>query len=46
MKPTTAYALIWLSVAIPVSVGIIVTKSLVPLWALIIPGCISIKEGD
>ncbi|MCY9377345.1 hypothetical protein MOF34_20290 [Bacillus sp. T17B1] len=37
MKPTTPYAVIWISTALASSVGIIVTKSALPLWALFIP---------
>ncbi|MCO4850563.1 hypothetical protein [Bacillus vallismortis] len=37
MKSTTTYAVIWISTALAASVGIIVTKSALPLWALFIP---------
>lgn len=48
MKVTTAYVLIWCSVALTASVGIFVTKSLWPLWAFLFPSFISIKaeEGE
>ena len=41
MKMTTAYAMIWISVAIAVSVGIVVTGSLEGLWAFLIPAMIT-----
>ncbi len=47
MKITTAYALIWIAVSVGVSVGIIVTKSLAPLWTFIIPALIRVNsEGE
>lgn len=46
MKATTAYATIWLSVAAAVSVGIIVTGTLMPLWALIIPLMVSLTGEE
>jgi hypothetical protein len=46
MKITTAYAFIWISVAIAISVGVYVSKSATPLWALLIPACISVSSGD
>ncbi len=41
-----AYALIWISVAFAISVAIYVTKSAIPLWALIFPGLISFGSGE
>jgi hypothetical protein len=48
MKFTTAYAIIWISCSIAISIGIIVSKSLMPLWAFLIPTLISVesKEGE
>ncbi|MFS1518593.1 hypothetical protein V1503_19330 [Bacillus sp. SCS-151] len=37
MKASTAYAMSWIATVLAVSVGIIITKSAIPLWALIIP---------
>lgn len=45
MKVTTAYALAWISVATTVSIGIVVSKSLIPMWFLLIPACISISSS-
>lgn len=45
MKVTTAYALVWVSCAVAVSVGIVVTGSMAPLFALIIPACMSVSSG-
>lgn len=44
MKATTAYMLIWLAVSLAVSVGIIVTGQLKPLFGLLIPLCITMNE--
>jgi hypothetical protein len=38
--------LTWISTAIAISVAIFVTKSASPLWALLIPACISFSSGD
>lgn len=46
MKSTTAYALIWVSVATAVSVGIITTGYLSALWALFIPAFVSYSGSD
>jgi hypothetical protein len=40
-----AYGLAWLSTGIAVSVAIWVTKSATPLWAMLIPGCLSISNS-
>lgn len=37
MKLTTMYAFIWFATAIAVSVAIIVTGKVTPLWAMFIP---------
>lgn len=36
------YGMIWVATAIAISVGIYVTKSAMPLWAFIFPGCVNI----
>lgn len=46
MRITTAWALAWVSCAVAISVGIIVSKSIIPLWFLIVPLCISIKAEE
>ena len=38
------YGLIWVSVSVAVTTGIIVTHSLWPLWAFLIPACISFND--
>lgn len=43
MQVTTTYALIWISVSFAVSVAIVSTGSLVPLWALLIPTLINLS---
>lgn len=40
-----AYGCIWMATSAAVITVIIVTKSLAPLWALIIPGCISLTSS-
>jgi hypothetical protein len=47
MNIAIAYALIWISVSVAISVGILVTGSLMPLWAFVLPALISVssKEG-
>lgn len=44
MKATTAYALVWLGVGLTISVGMIVSGSLIPLWAFLFPAMISMKD--
>lgn len=46
MKSATAYAMIWISVATAVSVGIIATGNLGALWALFIPAFVSLSGND
>lgn len=46
MKVTTAYAFTWIASAIAISVASYVTKSATPLWALLIPACLSLSHGD
>lgn len=46
MKSTTAYAMIWVSVATAVSVGIITTGSIGALWALFIPAFVSLSGTE
>lgn len=46
MKITTTYALVWISCSAAVIAGIIVMKSLTPLWALLIPTLVSMKTGE
>lgn len=46
MKATTAYAFVWGMVAVAASVGIIVTGSLMPLWAFLIPAGISFSGRE
>ena len=46
MKFYTAYALVWISVAIGVSVAVYTTKSASPLWTFLIPACISYSTKD
>lgn len=41
-----AYAMIWLSVSIAVSVGIYFTRNIHCLWFLLVPSFISIKTGS
>lgn len=41
MKMTTAYALAWISVAFCISIAIIATGKLWPLWLFILPANIS-----
>ncbi|WP_158081709.1 hypothetical protein [Paenibacillus selenitireducens] len=43
MKMTTAYAFIWISCSTAITAGIVVTGSLAPLWALLIPAMISVS---
>lgn len=40
------YALAWLSTGIAVSIAIYITKSASPLWAMLIPCCISIEHKN
>jgi hypothetical protein len=46
MKMTTAYGLVWISIGLAVSVAVFVTKSASPLWAFLIPACISFSHND
>jgi len=46
MSPYTAYALIWVSTGIAVSVAIYVTKSASPLWGLFIPTLVSFIKNN
>lgn len=46
MKLTTVYAMIWISVATAVSVGIIATGNLGALWALLIPAFVGLSVND
>lgn len=46
MKGTTAYAFTWIATAVAISVATYVTKSAIPLWALLIPACLSLSHGD
>ena len=41
-----AYGVMWVSVAIAVSIGIYITKSPVCLWALFVPTFVSLKHPD
>jgi hypothetical protein len=41
VNPFLTMAIVWVSVTVAVSVGIVITQSATPLWALIIPACIS-----
>lgn len=43
---TTAYAFVWISSATAISVGVYITKSAEPLWALFIPGLVSFHTED
>lgn len=42
----TMYFLVWLSVCITVSIGIIVTEKLTPMWFLLIPALISFNTKE
>ncbi|MBS4200293.1 hypothetical protein KHA93_11690 [Bacillus sp. FJAT-49732] len=46
MKGTTAYAFIWISSAIAISVAIIVTGKIGALWALLIPALVSYNSDN
>lgn len=46
MRATTAYAMIWVSVAVAACVGIVSTGSLTPLWLFLVPPLISFKGTD
>lgn len=46
MKSTTAYAVIWMSVATAAVAGIMATGSLMPLWAFLIPASINFKGQE
>jgi hypothetical protein len=46
MRITTAYAIAWLATSLAISVGIVVTESLVGLWFFLIPALINLKEGE
>ena len=39
-----SYGLVWLSVSMAVTIGIYVTKSLTPLWAMLIPLMVSVSS--
>lgn len=40
-----AYGMAWLSTSIAVCVAIYITKSAMPLWAMLLPACISLKTS-
>ena len=40
------YGMAWLATGIAVSIGIFTTKSASPLWAMLIPCCISLSTKD
>ena len=40
------YGMVWLSMAIVVSVAMIVLDSTVPLWLMILPALIKIKDAN
>ena len=40
-----AYSIVWLSMALAVSTGIVVTGKWTLLWFMIIPGLVSLHEG-
>lgn len=44
VKANTTYALIWVSFAVAISVGIVVTGDLTALWAFFIPIFITMKD--
>lgn|GEM_PF-2418742 len=44
MRATTSYALIWIAVGLTISVGMIVSNSLMPLRAFLFPAMISMKD--
>lgn len=44
MKGPTAYAFIWISTALAVSVAIIITENIGALWAFFIPALVSYSE--
>lgn len=44
MKGTTAYAIVWVSCSLAITVAIYITKSASPLWGLIIPTLIRYSE--
>lgn len=46
MRASTAYAFAWIATAVAVSVGVYITKSASPLWALLIPAGISFSVSD
>lgn len=46
MKVATAYALAWISTGLAVSIGIYITKDVAPLWAMLIPACISFSSDN
>jgi hypothetical protein len=46
MKWSTAWAFVWISCALAISTAIYITKSANPLWALLIPACISFKSSE
>lgn len=47
MKVATAYAFIWISSAVAISVAIIMTGKIGALWALFIPALVSYTgDGD
>ena len=39
-----AYACVWIATSASVGIGILVTKSLTPLWAMIIPAMVSVSS--
>jgi hypothetical protein len=45
MRLTTAYAIAWMSCAVAAVAGIVVMKSLTPLWVFVIPAMLSITTG-
>lgn len=48
MKTTTMYLAIWIICGLSATISVIATKSLMPLWVLVIPGFINItvREED
>jgi hypothetical protein len=46
MRATTAYAFAWVATAVAVSMAIYITRSASPLWAMLIPACISFSSSD
>ncbi|CEQ01586.1 Uncharacterised protein [[Clostridium] sordellii] len=40
-----AYAIVWISVAVAISVAIYITRSATPLWGFLFPGFVSLTSS-